>query len=238
MGGAMPNGPQPPPLQHGTLRRQLLILGIILIALAVAGRTLPLGELVEAVRTHAQAAGPVRATLLLALAYAVGELVLIPGSTFSLLAGAVLGPWHGGFTAWLGAATSSAVAFSIARSVGDGAMASLAADRPRLQAIRDRMAVGGWRWVAALRIFPIVPYAVQNYLAGISSIRFAPYWLASLVAMVPTIMLYAWAGHTGAQLALAESGISPLTTGEWLGLGFAVLAVVVVSLFARQRLRS
>lgn len=168
----------------------------------------------------------------------MGEILLVPGSTFSLLAGATLGPWLGALAAWLGAALSAAVAFHIGRHLGEDSVEWLARSHPRLKAVRQRMVEQGWRWVAALRISPVVPYAMQTYLAGVSSIRFLPSWLASLLAMGPTILLYTWAGHTGAEVALASAGEDPLTRGEWLGLVAAAVVVLVVTVGWRLKARS
>ena len=226
-----------PPLRARSLRRQVLALVAVVLLLGLAGRTLPLAALLEALRAQALAHGPVAAVLLFAMAYALGELLLIPGSTVSLLAGAALGPWLGSLAVWLGASTSAAVAFLLARALGEQGVARFAARHPRVAAVRQRLGRRGWRWVVVLRLFPVVPYAVQNYVAGLTPLPFGPYLAASVVGMVPAVVLYAWAGFTGAEVALASAGADPLRPAEWLGLAAVGLLSVVLGGLVRLRLR-
>ena len=226
-----------PPLRAGSLRRQVALLLLFVLLLGLAGRFLPVAGLLEALRARALDHGLAGAVLLFATAYALGELLLIPGSTVSLLAGAVLGPWFGSLAVWLGASTSAALAFLLSRALGERGVARLAAAHPRFAALRARLGTRGWRWVVVLRLFPVVPYAVQNYVAGLSPLPFGPYLLASVIGMIPAVVLYAWAGFTGAEVALAAAGEDPLTASEWLGLlGIAALAVGLGAV-ARRRLR-
>jgi uncharacterized membrane protein YdjX (TVP38/TMEM64 family) len=226
-----------PPLRVRSLRRQVgLLVGVVLL-LGLAGRTLPLAALLDGLRSQALGWGPGPAVLLFALAYALGELLLIPGSTVSLLAGAALGPWLGSLAVWLGASSSAALAFLLARALGEQGMARFAARHPKVAAVRDRLGRRGWRWVVVLRLFPVVPYAVQNYAAGLTSLPFGPYLLASVVGMVPAVVLYAWAGFTGAEVALASAGADPLRPAEWLGLAAVGLLAMALGGLVRRRLR-
>lgn len=223
-----------PALDRRSLVRQgaVLLGGVFLLALLA--RVAPVDDGLERLREATAALGPVRAVLLVAGVYAATELALVPGSAICLLSGALLGPWLGTVAAWMGAMTSATLAFLISRHVASGAVEALAARSPRLRRVRQRMGRRGWRWVAALRLFPVVPYTVQNYVAGLTPIPLRQYLGASAVAMVPGVTLYAWTGYTGAEVVRAAAGVDPLEREEVLGL---LLVAVLAAALGRSVLR-
>ena len=55
----------------------------------------------------------------------------------------------------------------------------------------------GWRFVAFVRLVPIFPYNVMNYLLGLTRIPFHHYMIATVVFMAPSTVVYTWIGHAG-----------------------------------------
>jgi uncharacterized membrane protein YdjX (TVP38/TMEM64 family) len=90
--------------------------------------------------------------------------------------------------------------------------------------------------VALLRLSPLVPFSISNYLYGLTPVAFGPYVLASWIAMLPATVLYVWIGAAGKAAADASGGQgkSPL---EWalLGAGLAATAVVTVMITRTAR---
>jgi uncharacterized membrane protein YdjX (TVP38/TMEM64 family) len=88
-----------------------------------------------------------------------------------------------------------------------------------------------------LRLSPVVPYTISNYLYGLTAIGFVPYVLASAVGMVPLITLYTYLGVAGKAAAGAEQPRSPW---EWVALGFGLLmtvgAAVMIARAAKREL--
>jgi uncharacterized membrane protein YdjX (TVP38/TMEM64 family) len=103
------------------------------------------------------------------------------------------------------------------------------ADRPRLAALDRVIDRGGWRVVALLRLSPLVPFNVQNYFYGLTSIRFVPCVLASWVAMMPGTWLYVGLGVAG------RAGLDALA-GRGTGLGPGGVALLVAGLAATAAL--
>ena len=52
-------------------------------------------------------------------------------------------------------------------------------------AIDEAISEGGWKIVAMLRLSPAIPFNLQNYLYGLTDIRFWTCVLTSWVAMIP-----------------------------------------------------
>ncbi len=178
--------------------------------------------------------GPV----VLAAIYVVATVLFVPGTILTLAAGALFGLVVGTLTVSVGSTVGAALAFLIARYVARDKVASMARKNRKFGAIDRAIAEGGWKIVALLRLSPAIPFNVQNYLYGLTPVRFWSYVLTSWLAMLPGTFLYIYLGHiTGA--AIGES--RQRSVWEWLMLAVGLLATVAVTVYitrlARQKLR-
>ncbi len=63
----------------------------------------------------------------------------------------------------------------------------------------------GWQFVAFVRLVPIIPYIIMNYLLGVTRIPFHQYLLATVIFMVPSTVAYTWIGHAGRELMAGDT---------------------------------
>jgi len=162
---------------------------------------------------------------------------MAPASVLTLAAGGLFGLWVGTLTVSLASTTGAALAFLIARYLARERVAGIVRSRPALAAIDRAIDTGGWRIVAMLRLSPAVPFNVQNYFYGLTSIRFGQCVLASWIAMLPGTFMYVYLGHaTGA--IVAGGGRSGM---QWTMMGIGLAATVAVTVYitrlARAQLR-
>jgi uncharacterized membrane protein YdjX (TVP38/TMEM64 family) len=164
------------------------------------------------------------------LIYALGTVLFFPGSILSLLGGAVFGPVWG--TAWnlTGATLGATIAFILARTVAGGWVAGRVGGR--LRRLVDGVTAEGWRFVALMRLVPLIPFNLLNYALGLTGLSLASYVLTSAVCMLPGAMAYTWLGYAG-RSAAAGNG-SALRYGL-LGLGVLAVIAFVPRLFQRFR---
>ncbi|MHC4768242.1 MAG: TVP38/TMEM64 family protein, partial [Planctomycetota bacterium] len=181
--------------------------------------------------------GPVAYGLL----YAVAVVLLVPGWTLTVAAGALFGPGWGVVAVSWGATLGAALAFLIARCAARRRVAKVIERHPRFDAIDRAISQGGWRVVALMRLTPAVPFNLSNYLFGLTAIRFWPYVLASWLFMLPGAFMYIFFGHVGGQ---GLAGINESSTaGVWIwvargvGLAATVALVVYVSRLALNMMR-
>ena len=57
-----------------------------------------------------------------------------------------------------------------------------------------------------MRLSPVFPFGLQNYLFGVSAIRFWPCCIASAAFIVPGTFMYVYAGYAGGEAAAAVGG--------------------------------
>jgi uncharacterized membrane protein YdjX (TVP38/TMEM64 family) len=56
-----------------------------------------------------------------------------------------------------------------------------------------------------VRLVPVFPYPVANYLLGLTRIPFLHYMLASVVFMLPSTVAYTWIGHAGREAVAGDT---------------------------------
>lgn len=137
---------------------------------------------VEQIRDWARAAGA-WLPLMFFVAYALGTIAL-PRTPFTLSAGLLFGPVTGIAIAISATTVSAALAFLLVRAIGRDAIAARLT-HPAVAAVNRRLARRGWLAVGSLRLMGPVPFPVVNFCAGVSSIRFVPYLIATAVGVLP-----------------------------------------------------
>jgi uncharacterized membrane protein YdjX (TVP38/TMEM64 family) len=212
------------------------------LALLVAARLLPVREWNESFQGWVRGMGAA-GMLLYGAVYIVAVLLFVPGIVLTLGAGFLFGLGWGIVLVSAASTISAALAFLIARYFAREAVEKLARKDPRFEAIDRAIGKEGWKVVALLRLSPLVPFSLSNYLYGLTSVRFAPYVATSWVAMLPATVLYVYLGAAGRTIG-EKTQRSPW---EWalLGVGLVATAAVTVILtrvakkeLARERLEA
>jgi len=213
-----------------------LLLAAAVVALLVLSRVLPVERWLTAFQRWVEGLG-FWAPLIYGAVYVLAAVLLVPGALLTVGAGLLFGVARGTVLVVVAATSAAALAFLIARHLARARVERWAARNPRFQAIDAAIREQGWKVVVLLRLSPLVPFSVSNYLYGLTAVRFWPYVLASAIGMIPGALLYVSIGAAG-RAAAGGGGRSPL---EWalLGLGLAATAVatVLVGRAARRELR-
>jgi uncharacterized membrane protein YdjX (TVP38/TMEM64 family) len=200
-------------------RHWLLVLIVLLAAGGVGASVWGLNagltpEMVEAWVASLGIWAPVGFVLL----YSVASVAVIPGGVFDVVGGALFGPYFGSLYSWLGGSLGASLAFLVARYLARDWLEARAG--PRLQIVMKSAHEEGWRFVAFVRLVPIFPYAIANYLLGLTRIPFHHYVAATLVFMAPSTIAYTWLGFAGRE-AMA---------GDTHQLYYALLAIALIGI--------
>jgi uncharacterized membrane protein YdjX (TVP38/TMEM64 family)/rhodanese-related sulfurtransferase len=164
------------------------------------------------------------------LIYAVATVLFFSGAILGLAGGALFGPVWG--TAWnlAGATLGATVAFLLARTfTGEWVTRSVGG---RLRHLVDGVTAEGWRFVALMRLVPLVPFNLLNYALGLTGISLPVYVLTSAICMLPGAIAYTWLGYAGRS---AASGDTAALRYGLLGLGVLAMIAFVPRLFRRFR---
>lgn len=135
------------------------------------------------------------APIVYVILFAVGTVAFVPGLIFALAGGALFGPLWGSIWNLAGATLGATLAFLVARYLAGGWAARKAGGL--LKRAIDGIDAEGWRFVALVRLVPIFPFNLSNYVLGLTRIPLHHYVLATAVCMAPGAIAYTWLGHAG-----------------------------------------
>ncbi len=164
------------------------------------------------------------------LLYGIATVAMVPGSVFDLAGGALWGPYLGSLINLAGGSLGAALAFLVARYIARDWVQHRAG--PRTKGIMQSVDADGWKFVAFVRIVPIFPYNVVNYLLGLTHIRFHHYILATVVFMSPSTFVYTYIGHASRQ---AIAGNTDDLRYALLALGLLAVLLVLPRIYKKVR---
>ncbi len=208
--------------------------GVVAAALFAAWRLLPVADWIRAFQGWIDGMG-VLGGVVFGAAYVVAALLFVPGAALTLAAGLTFGIVWGTVIVSVASTAAAALAFLISRYAARERAQKLARGNARFAAIDRAIGENGWKVVGLLRLSPIVPFSLSNYLYGLTAVRFLPYLLASWIGMLPGTILYVAIGAAGHG---SSQGKSPV---QWVFLGAGVLATAAVTVWlariARKELK-
>ena len=175
--------------------------------------------LVEEWVEHSGALGP----FVFALIYVAATLVLVPAVVLNIAAGALFGLAWGLGVVMTSATIAALVAFLIARHVLRDRITRHYTRTGKPEAIDKALRSEGWKAVALLRLSPVVPFAVKNYLFGVSRVRLRDYVIGTFIGKLPGAIILTALGATG-RAAWEMSGAA-----RWGLLGGGIAATLLVS---------
>lgn len=223
-----------PPAGAGRRRLLAALAAAAIVAAALAAWFLfPFAHWLHDFRHWLLALGPVGVGFF-ALTFILATVILAPDWPLSVVAGLVYGLW--GIPVVVAAATVAAsLAFLAARHLARDRVRRLIERRPVFAAVDRAVAGEGWRIVLLLRLSPLVPFNLQNYVFGVTGIPFAQYVPATVAGIAPATAVYVYIGMMGK--AAAEGG----GTGgalKWVLLGVGLLATAAGALLVARKAKA
>lgn len=218
-----------------------ILAGLVVIGLIAATRLLPIGEWLAALNLWLDELGPVGIVVFI-FVYIFATVLFLPGAILTIGGGFVFGLLWGFVGVSIGSTTGAACAFLIGRYFARDKVREVAAEKPKFRAIDHAVGKQGWKIVALLRLSPLVPFNLQNYVYGLTAIKFWPYVAASWGGMIPGTLLYVYLGAAG------RAGVEAAAKGELerdplevvffvVGLIATIIVTIYVTRIARRALK-
>jgi uncharacterized membrane protein YdjX (TVP38/TMEM64 family) len=182
--------------------------------------------LLQSVITSVQDMGPAGA-LYFGLLYLAAELLAVPATPLTLSAGTLFG-WGPGTAVVLGAGGLAAcIGFGIGKTFLRSYVERIVADNPKFSKLDQAIGKNGFKLLVLVRLSPIFPFSITNYIYGSSSIEFAPYILGTMLGFTPSAIAYVYTGMVGQELLMGDA------TQPWyvyaLGLGALLTLLKLVT---------
>jgi uncharacterized membrane protein YdjX (TVP38/TMEM64 family) len=218
---------------------RLMVL-IVIVAISIACiMLLPKGFVTDAI-AWIRGLGP-WGPIVLACLYIPESMLMIPGFLLTLGAGFLFGVIWGTAAASIGSVAGATVAFILGRTLGRAFVERRMAKHPKFAAIDRVVAERGFKIVLLIRLSPIIPFNLTNYLFGLTQVTLKDYVLASWLGMFPATLTYAYFGSLAKnlrELPKAEGKDAYLETALFvIGLVATVVVTVYITRIAQRELK-
>jgi uncharacterized membrane protein YdjX (TVP38/TMEM64 family) len=157
-------------------------------------------------------------------AYALTISVCLPAAIGTFVGGAVFGTWKGAVLAWIGALVATIVAHFLARSLARAPVNRLFRHHRLLRELKEHDSV---LTLLRLRLLPVAPFAVLDYIAGVSGVSLRRLVQATTIGVIPSVVAYAYAGSELLRGFLSSTGASH--RAFWIA-GTVTLVMITLSL--------
>jgi uncharacterized membrane protein YdjX (TVP38/TMEM64 family) len=151
---------------------------------------------------------------------------MLPSWPVTMGAGLAFGPVAGALAGCAGTALGATAAFALARFAARGPVEQMAARSPWFAGVESAIAQRGFRAVLLLRLSPVMPFWLLNYLLGVTRLRLRDFAAASLLGTLPTSAGWAWAGSLLASAAEIWSAGRASRSWPWAVLALAITVAV------------
>lgn len=155
--------------------------------------------------------------------YTIAELLAVPATPLTLSAGYLFGVQMGTFVVLASAILSATISFAIARTVLRSKVEGLLQNYPEFQKIDKAIGKEGFKLMLLIRLSPIFPFSLSNYLYGVTSVKFWPYFWGTSLGFAPGTIAYVYTGTVGKALTIDGAASQP----AYLIGGLLLLAGVV-----------
>lgn len=144
----------------------------------------------------------------------------------------LFGWWQGALLSWSSAMAGAAVCFFIARILGRDAAEKLTS-RAGLAQIDTFFEKYGKNTVLICRLLPFVSFDIVSYAAGLTSMSFGAFFVATGLGQLPATIVYSYVG------SMLTGGAKLLVTGLMILFALSALIVMVRKIYMeRQKQRA
>jgi len=149
--------------------------------------------------------------------------VIPAGSVIAIAGGMAFGMYFGTLYTIIGAVIGATVAFYVSRLLGRGVVEKLV--KGKMQKFEDGMEKGGFLLILIMRLIPIIPFNVISYGAGLTKIRYIDYMLATMIGIIPGVLVFT---------NLGDKALDVRSPEFILAVGILALMVIVSILLKRR----
>lgn len=215
-------------------RGRLILASLALVALLIAAALLPVTDWLLAFVAWVRGLGAV-GVLVYGLVYVLATVLMIPGSILTAGAGFLYGPLWGTAFASPVSVLAATCSFLLGRTVAREAIRGRIGENPKFAAIDAAVGREGLKIVTLLRLSPVFPYVLMNYVFGLTGVKTWHYILGSWLGMLLGTFLFVYFGSLVGDVAELASGAPEGASGARTALiVFGAIATVAVTAFVTR----
>ncbi|GAM24164.1 hypothetical protein SAMD00019534_073390 [Acytostelium subglobosum LB1] len=173
---------------------------------------------------------PFWGSIVIMLIYSVSLVFCFPGTPINLAAGFLFGVYLGSFATVVGCDLGAVLAFFIGRSLTREWAEKQIKSNKRYSQIDTAVAKNGLLIIFLLRLSPVIPFGICNYIFGATKVKFSKYWLATTAGLIPCTVAYTYLGSLMRNLTEIYSDDSGEKQEQLIFISVATIFTVVIIL--------
>jgi uncharacterized membrane protein YdjX (TVP38/TMEM64 family) len=212
---------------------KILALLLILAAIIIAFRVLPVADWLRAFQIYVRGLGALGYVVYIVV-YAICVVAFVPASILTLGAGAIFGFVGGTIVVVIGATIGATLAFLLARTIMRKRIEKMTASNAKFRALDRAIANEGMKIVFLVRLAVVFPFTYINYAFGLTAIPLWRYVIATFLGIIPATAAFVFASSAAAKAATTST--TSITKIVYIAGG--VIAIIVSVLIGRIATRA
>lgn len=141
--------------------------------------------------------------------YTIAEVLAVPATPLTLSAGYLFGMTNGALVVLTSATIAASIAFVVGKTFLRTWVEGILEENPKFAKLDKAVGEQGFKLLVLIRLSPIFPFALSNYLYGASAISFPAYFWGTLIGFAPGTLAYVYTGMVGKELMLGDGSAQP-----------------------------
>ena len=194
----------------------------IIILLFVILKILNLDIDSKDIQTYVNSFGKL-APIIYIIIFALVPLTLFPDSIIAIAGGLIFGLVKGYIYTAIGAILGATLSFYISRKLGRNFVKKLT--KEKLDNVEEMINSNGFFIIFMLRLIPLFPFDIISYGAGLTSVKYKDFILATFLGTIPGILVFT---NIGAQSVNMGSGSFYISIG-------ALVLLFIISMVLKKK---
>lgn len=177
--------------------------------------------------------------VVMASIYGFGLIICLPGTPFNMASGFLFEVWIGSLTSVAGCISGATLSFFVGRFLARDWAQELIRSNKKAANVNLAVEKNGWIMIFMIRLSPILPFGICNYIFGVSKVSFSVYWTSTLVGLIPCTVAYTYLGSLMRNLADlfgSEESTQQQTIILVVSVAATVLGIIVITAVTKRTL--
>lgn len=154
----------------------------------------------------------------------------LPAFMITLSNAAIFGWWQGAILSWSSAMVGAAMCFFVARGLGRDVVEKFAG-RGALASVEDYFKKYGTKTILVCRLLPFVSFDAVSYFAGLTPLKFIPFFVATGIGQTPATIVYSYVG------GMLTGGARIMMTGLLCLFALSILVTIIRQIYTEMQVR-
>lgn len=154
----------------------------------------------------------------------------LPAFLITFANAAVFGWWQGAILSWTSSMAGAALCFFIAKILGRNAVEKITS-KFALESVDGFFERYGKHTILICRLLPFVSFDYISYAAGLTSMKFIPFFIATGVGQLPATIIYSYVG------GMLTGGAQMFVTGLLILFALSIMIVLFKQLYNDKKVK-